>query len=121
MLARAALTPAMLTRAVLTPRLPGLARRSGFLLGLSVALGVVGFGWPFLVPPTPTQGTGHSQDAVWLISAVVVLVLAMVLAALLDGSVDIKAIALLGVWRPWGLPCARWGREPPGWNRCSSS
>ncbi len=107
----------MLTQATLTAGLPTLARRSGFLLGLSVALGVVGFGWPFLVPPTPTQGTGHSQDAVWLISAVVVLVLAMVLAALLDGSVDIKAIALLGVLaavgaalRPLGAGTA--GLEP---------
>ena len=101
-----------------TGGLPRLGFRSAGLLLITCLLGVVGFGWPFLAGSQPGPSAGsHRQDAVWLISAVTLLVLAMVLAALLDGGTDVKAVALLGVLaavgaalRPLGAGAA--GIEP---------
>ncbi|MBI4943046.1 MAG: ECF transporter S component [Actinobacteria bacterium] len=121
-----------------TGGLPQVGLRSGALLAATFALGVVAFGWPFLAsrsasdPPGParTGGTGsgtggtasvssgsHAADAVWFLAGITLLVLAMVLTALLDGSTDLKAVALLGVLaaagaalRPLGAGAA--GIEP---------
>ncbi len=100
-----------------TAALPQLGWRSAILLALSGALGIIGFGWPFVMAPAASEGTGHHRDAVWLIGLTVVLVLGMMLVALLDDAVDVKAIALLGVLaavgaalRPLGAGTA--GLEP---------
>lgn len=98
-------SPAVVLR---TGGLPRLGLRSALLLATSLLLGVVAFGWPFLTTGSPRPGTGpattpggfggsHDGDAVWVIAAVTLMVLAMVLTALLDGSTDLKAVALLGV------------------------
>lgn len=57
--------------------------------------GVVAFGWPLIVDP----GTafGHSTDAPLLFSLLMPLLLALVLAEISEGGLDVKAIAMLGV------------------------
>lgn len=65
---------------------------------LATLIGIVGFGWPFLIHTGSAVSNGaHGQDAPWIFAVLTVVVLAVVLAALLDGTADTKAIALLGV------------------------
>jgi energy-coupling factor transport system substrate-specific component len=71
--------------------------RSWALLGAASALGVVAFAWPLLAAPDGGATTAHSADAPWLFVALLPLLLAIVLAELAEGSLDAKAIALLGV------------------------
>lgn len=67
------------------------------LLVVAFALGVISFGWPLLSDRTAGLDTSHATDAPWLVLVLVPLVLAIVIAELADGSIDAKAIALLGV------------------------
>ena len=57
--------------------------------------GVVAFGWPLLVDP----GTAfaHSTDAPLVFSLLMPLLLAVVMAEVSEGGLDVKAIAMLGV------------------------
>ncbi|MCD9623867.1 ECF transporter S component [Rhabdothermincola salaria] len=71
--------------------------RSWTLLVAASLLGLVAFTWPLLTAPSGTAGTAHSADAPWLFVALLPLLLAIVLAELSEGSLDAKAIALLGV------------------------
>ncbi|MCP2261193.1 energy-coupling factor transport system substrate-specific component [Streptoalloteichus tenebrarius] len=98
-----------------TPSLPRLGPRAAVALVLASVVGLVGFGWPFVV--RAESRVAHEQDAPWLFAALTVLVLAVVLAALLDGAADAKTVALLGVLsavgaalRPFGAGAA--GIEP---------
>lgn len=58
-------------------------------------VGVVAFGWPLIVDPGTTFG--HSTDAPLLFSLLMPLLLAVVLAEVSEGGLDVKAIAMLGV------------------------
>ncbi|KGN37995.1 ECF transporter S component [Knoellia aerolata] len=64
------------------------------IVAVSLA-GVVAFGWPLIVDP----GTAfaHSTDAPLLFSLLMPLLLAVVLAEVSEGGLDVKAIAMLGV------------------------
>lgn len=70
--------------------------RSLAALILASVVGLLGFGWPFLLDGGSVLG-GHSQDAPFLFVIVLVLVVAVVLAELSEGGMDAKAVAMLGV------------------------
>jgi energy-coupling factor transport system substrate-specific component len=64
------------------------------MIALASFIGLVAFGWPFLVPP----GTFSSaQTPPLMFGVLLVLVLAVVFAEIADGGIDAKAIAMLGV------------------------
>jgi energy-coupling factor transport system substrate-specific component len=68
--------------------------RTAVSLVLASGVGVLAFGWPFLVAP----GTfGSSFTPPLLFGALLVLVLAVVFAGIADGGIDAKALAMLGV------------------------
>ncbi|MGH8826660.1 MAG: ECF transporter S component [Jiangellaceae bacterium] len=69
--------------------------RSAAALLLVSLVGVMAFGWPFLVDPG--AGLAHSTDAPWLFALILPLLLVVVLAQLSDGGMDAKAVAMLGV------------------------
>ncbi|NEE05959.1 ECF transporter S component [Streptomyces sp. SID7499] len=73
-----------------------LGPRSIAALALVSAVGVAGFGWPFLAPPTSRIGA-HAQDAPWLFAGVLVLLVAVVAAAISESGLGPKAVAMLGV------------------------
>src|SRR5712691_827937 len=69
-------------------------RRSALAIAMASFIGLVAFGWPFIVPP----GTFSSAQAPSLMFGVLLLeVLAVVFAGIADGGIDAKAIAMLGV------------------------
>jgi energy-coupling factor transport system substrate-specific component len=71
--------------------------RASVLLGLASLVGVVGFCWPLLIHGHAGANLAHSADAPWIFIAVLPLLLAVVLSELAEGSLDAKAIALLGI------------------------
>ena len=74
-----------------------LQARSSVLLAVTSVLGLVAFGWPLLIHGTSATVMAHSTDAPWVFLALLPLLLAVVLSALAEGSLDAKAIALLGI------------------------
>lgn len=98
------------------PRPVRLGPRSTAALVLVGAVGVVGFGWPFLAPPDSAV-SAHAQDAPWLFAGLLVLLVAVVAAAISESGLGPKAVAMLGVLaaagaalRPLGAGTA--GLEP---------
>ncbi|MFI2635585.1 ECF transporter S component [Streptomyces collinus] len=73
-----------------------LGPRSLTALALVSAVGVAGFGWPFLAPPGSQIGA-HAQDAPWLFAGLLVLLVAVVAAAISESGLGPKAVAMLGV------------------------
>ncbi|MGW6541371.1 ECF transporter S component [Streptomyces massasporeus] len=73
-----------------------LGPRSVAALALVSAVGVAGFGWPFLAPPT-SRLSAHAQDAPWLFAGVLVLLVAVVAASISESGLGPKAVAMLGV------------------------
>jgi energy-coupling factor transport system substrate-specific component len=69
---------------------------SWIAIGLATLIGLVAFFWPFIAEPESTA-VAHSTDAPWIFAAIVPLVLLVVVAQVLDGGMDAKAVALLGV------------------------
>ena len=57
--------------------------------------GLVAFCWPLLV--SPESGLAHGTDAPLVFALVLPLLLAVVLAELSEGGMDVKAVAMLGV------------------------
>lgn len=76
------------------PAIP-LPSRTVVALMLATVAGLLAFGWPLLVDP----GTGleHGTDAPLVLAGVLVAVLTVVLVALGDGALDVKAVAVLGM------------------------
>ena len=70
-------------------------RWSAVALALSCVVGVAAFSWPLLV--APGAGLAHATDAPLILGAVVACVLVVVHLALVDGGMDVKAVALLGL------------------------
>jgi energy-coupling factor transport system substrate-specific component len=81
-----------------TPRAKAirLGPRSIAALVLVSAVGIVGFGWPFLAPPS-SQLSAHAQDAPWLFAGLLVLLVAVVAATIAESGLGPKAVAMLGV------------------------
>lgn len=74
-----------------------LGRRRGLWLGLISAFGVVAFTWPLFARTSGSADLAHSADAPWVFAALLPLLLAVLLAELSDGTLDAKAVAVLGV------------------------
>jgi energy-coupling factor transport system substrate-specific component len=68
--------------------------RTAATLALASVIGIVAFGWPFLVAPGVFDS---SFTPPLLFGALLVLVLAVVFAGIADGGIDAKALAMLGV------------------------
>ncbi|MFE9770511.1 ECF transporter S component [Streptomyces sp. NPDC005931] len=73
-----------------------LGPRSLTALVLVSAVGVAGFGWPFLAPPASTVNA-HAQDAPWLFAGLLVLLVAVMGATIAESGLGPKAVAMLGV------------------------
>ena len=77
------------------PRAVRVRPRAAFALAVVSALGLVAFCWPLLVEPgARLDGT---TSAPWLFVLLLPLLLAVVLAEVADGGMDVKAVAVLGV------------------------
>jgi energy-coupling factor transport system substrate-specific component len=70
-------------------------RRSTAAVILLSVVGVAAFGWPLLVEPG--AALAHGTDAPLLFAILLPLLLAVVLAELAEGGLDVKAVAMLGV------------------------
>ncbi|MGH3386785.1 MAG: ECF transporter S component [Nocardioidaceae bacterium] len=71
--------------------------RSGVVLALISAIGLVAFGWPLFTDPGSALDTSHSADAPWLFVVLLPLLAAVVVAELTSGGIDAKSVALLGM------------------------
>jgi energy-coupling factor transport system substrate-specific component len=69
--------------------------RSVAALVLLSVIGLAAFGWPLLIDPG--SSLGHDGGAPLVLAVLLVLVLAVVLAQVADGGLDVKAVAMLGV------------------------
>ena len=65
-------------------------------IGAASVIGIIAFFWPFLAEPDSTA-VAHSSDAPWVFALLIPLVLLVVIAQVLEGGMDAKAVALLGV------------------------
>ena len=74
-----------------------MGRRSSALLVVVTLVGFVAFTWPLFTHPHGSENLAHSSDAPWLFVLVLPLLLAIVLSELADGTLDSKAVAVLGV------------------------
>jgi len=89
--------------------------RSTIALAVVSAVGVLAFGWPFLLGAHPSSASyAHTADAPWLFVAVLPLLLVVVLAELAEGGIDAKAIALLGVLTACGAALRTLGGDVTG-------
>lgn len=94
----------------MTFRLP-----SSVLLLATSAVGLVAFLWPFLAPPATASPTAaHAADAPWIFLVLLPLLLAVVVSELVEGKLDAKAIALLGVLAACGSALRLPGGVIPG-------
>lgn len=82
-------------RAPSTTAIP-LGIRSWIALALVTIGGFAAFFWPFLADPG-SAAVAHAQDAPWIFAALIPLLLLVVWAQLVDGGMDAKAVAMLGV------------------------
>lgn len=80
-----------------SPSLIPMRGRSTLALALVSAVGLVAFGWPFLVEPGTALDSSHSGDAPLVFVAILPLLAAIVLAELTSGGMDAKAVAMLGM------------------------
>jgi energy-coupling factor transport system substrate-specific component len=72
-------------------RIPG---RAGLAIAMAAFLGVVAFGWPFLVAP----GTfGSTQTPPLMFGLLLLIIVAVIFAEIAVGRIDAKALAMLGV------------------------
>jgi energy-coupling factor transport system substrate-specific component len=74
-------------------------RRSVFAIVTASVVGVVAFGWPFVLSPGRLAA---SVAPPVMFGLLLVLVLAVVFAELADGGIDAKAVAMLGVLSAFG-------------------
>jgi energy-coupling factor transport system substrate-specific component len=90
--------------------------RANLALLLASLFGLVAFFWPFLIEADGTENLAHSSDAPWVFALLLPLLLAIVVTEVADGSMDSKAVALLGVLAACGtalrLPGGVTGFEP---------
>ncbi|GAA1257116.1 ECF transporter S component [Janibacter melonis] len=62
---------------------------------MSSVVGLLAFGWPLLI--SPEMASEHSADAPLVLALLLPFVLAVVLAEVAEGGLDVKAVAMLGV------------------------
>ncbi len=79
-------------------RLVGVDRRAGMMLALASMAGVIAFAWPFFVSAhAPSTNSAHSADAPYVLVALMVIVVAVTLAELSEGRLEVKSLAMLGM------------------------
>ena len=89
--------------------------RSTLALVVVSVVGILAFGWPFLLHATAqSANSAHAADAPWIFVAVLPLLLVVVLAELAEGGIDAKAIALLGVLAACGAGLRTIGGDVTG-------
>ena len=71
--------------------------RASVLLGVTSLIGMAAFCWPLVIHGHAGANQAHSADAPWLFVAVLPLLLAVILGEMAEGTLDAKAIALLGI------------------------
>ena len=71
--------------------------RASVILGVTSLIGVAAFCWPLVIQGHAGANQAHSADAPWLFVAVLPLLLAVILGEMAEGTLDAKAIALLGI------------------------
>ncbi|HET6654031.1 MAG TPA: ECF transporter S component [Nocardioides sp.] len=71
--------------------------RSALVMAVVFVVGIVAFGWPFLVEPGAALDTSHSGDAPFVFVVLLPLLAALVLSELTSGALDAKAVAMLGM------------------------
>ncbi|MCU1431235.1 MAG: transporter component [Actinotalea sp.] len=69
--------------------------RTRVALVLATVAGLLAFGWPLVI--TPGSGLEHGTDAPLVLAGVLLAVMAVVLVALSDGGIEVKALAVLGL------------------------
>jgi energy-coupling factor transport system substrate-specific component len=69
--------------------------RSTAAVALVSAVGVVAFGWPLFV--SPNAAIAHSGDAPLVFALLLPLLIAVVVAEIAEGGLDVRAVAMLGV------------------------
>jgi len=69
-------------------------RRSVATLAMASFIGLIAFGWPFVVAPGAFSST---QTPPLIFGVLLIVVLAVVFAEIADGGIDAKAVAMLGV------------------------
>jgi energy-coupling factor transport system substrate-specific component len=74
-----------------------LRAKAWVLLTVASVLGLVAFAWPLLVSPSGGENLAHASDAPWVFVLLLPLLLAVIVSEVADGSLDAKAVALLGV------------------------
>ncbi|CCH80095.1 putative integral membrane protein [Nostocoides japonicum T1-X7] len=72
-----------------------LGPRSWAALGIATVGGLVAFLWPLFADPG--SGLGHDGDAPLVFALLLPMLLAVVLAQVSEGGLDVKAVAMLGV------------------------
>lgn len=72
-----------------------LGPRGVLAVGLATVVGVIAFGWPFLI--APRSGLADGLDGWLVFGALLALVTATALTLLAEGTLDAKAVAMLGV------------------------
>lgn len=79
------------------PRLRAIALRprSSAAIALVSVVGLLAFGWPLFI--TATSPIAHGSDAPLVFALLLPLLLAIVLAEIAEGGLDVKAVAMLGV------------------------
>ncbi|TXL57893.1 ECF transporter S component [Aeromicrobium terrae] len=80
-----------------TARLVPVHARPALALALVSLVGLVAFGWPFVIEPGSALDTSHSGDAPYIFVILLPLLVAVVLSELTSGALDAKAVAMLGM------------------------
>ena len=84
-------------RTVTRVRAVPLGPRAIALLVVASVVGVISFLWPLFADASASLDGAHGGDAPWVFVVLVPLLLGIIVAELGDGSLDAKAVALLGV------------------------
>lgn len=69
--------------------------RSSLAIAIASLAGLIAFGWPLIVDPG--SGLAHGGDAPLVFALLLPLLLAVVVAEIGEGGLDVKAVAMLGV------------------------
>jgi energy-coupling factor transport system substrate-specific component len=85
------------TRRPASAHLVPVRARSAIVLAVVFAVGIVAFGWPFVIDPGAALDTSHSGDAPFVFVVLLPLLAAVVLSELTSGAMDAKAVAMLGM------------------------
>ncbi|MGA9748937.1 MAG: ECF transporter S component [Nocardioides sp.] len=71
--------------------------RAAVALTFVFVVGIVAFGWPFLIQPGAALDSSHAGDAPFVFVLLLPLLAAVVLSELTSGVLDAKAVAMLGM------------------------